>query len=439
MNPSQVHSYLNSFVNFESQLHKLRPEDFNLNRIQKFLDLAGDPAKHLKIIHVAGTKGKGSTCAFLASILQKAGYKVGLYTSPHLHRVNERIRVLGIGDRAKALSPISGAGKDDFIGTITDEDLASVLTFLRPFAATIQNEGSILTFFEVLTVAALSYFAKAGVDVVILETGLGGRLDATNAANSSIAVITPISLDHTRILGETVGKIASEKAGIIKNSSQKVVVAPQEKEAMDVILQRCQEFGILPVLIDMRSYENLKTRLKGRHQLVNAATAVETAKILKSMGFKISDEAITEGLKHLKWPGRFELLCRNPDIIADGAHNGASAAALSDTLSEVYPQRRVILIMGISQDKDAGAICKALKDNAAHIFLTKANHPRAHVFTSAQAKEYFEDKPFEITESLNEALEKALRMADPKDVIAVTGSIFIVAEARDHLCTSTKV
>ena len=206
MDSLEVHSFLNSFTNYESHLHKLRPEDFHLNRIKHFLELAGNPAQNLKIIHLAGTKGKGSTCAFLASILQEAGYKVGLYTSPHLHRVNERIRIL---------SPENLQSKDNFSGAIDDEELASVLTSLRPFTAAIQNEGNILTFFEVLTVAALCYFANAKVDVVILETGLGGRLDATNAVDSSIAVITPVSLDHTRILGATLDKIALEKAGII--------------------------------------------------------------------------------------------------------------------------------------------------------------------------------------------------------------------------------
>ena len=429
MDPSEVHSFLNSFINFESQLHKLRPEDFHLNRIKHFLELAGNPAQNLKIIHLAGTKGKGSTCAFLASILQEAGYKVGLYTSPHLHKVNERIRIL---------STENLRSKDNFSGAIDDEALASVLTSLRPFAAAIQNEGNILTFFEVLTVAALCYFANSKVDVVILETGLGGRLDATNAVDSSIAVITPVSLDHTRILGATVEKIALEKAGIIKDSQQKVVLAPQDKGVMELMLERCKEFGIQPAFVYSGILENFRIGLKGPHQIINAATAVETVTILRTMGFKISTEAIGDGLKHVRWPGRFELLQKNPDVIVDCAHNGASAQALSQTLMEEYPDRRVIVVLGISEDKDAKAVCGFLKENAAHIVLTKAQHPRAHSFTKAEGKDYFGDKSFEITESVPKALETALQLADPQDVVVVAGSIFVVAEAMDFLDIETQ-
>jgi len=418
------HEYLNSFVNFESQLHKLRAEDFHLARIHKFLDLCGNPQKNLRIIHVAGTKGKGSTCAFLASILQEAGYTVGLYTSPHLHKVNERIRILNTDNRR---------AKDSFSGAISDEDLAAVLADLRPFAAAIQNSGNVLTFFEVLTVAALCYFAQSHVDVVILETGLGGRLDATNAVDSLVAVMTSVSLDHTRILGPHLNKIATEKAGIIKNTHQKVVVAPQDKEVMDIVLGRCREFAIEPVLVHPDQYKNLKTALKGEHQTVNAAVALEVAAVLKNLGFKISDAALTDGLKHVRWPGRFELLHKSPDVIVDCAHNAASAKALAQTLAEEYPLRRVFLVMGVSEDKDVAAMSAYLKGSVAHIFLTQAAHPRAHVFTPSEAESYFGGKPVEIIASLPKALQKAIQMAESTDVVLVTGSIFLVAEAIDCL------
>jgi dihydrofolate synthase / folylpolyglutamate synthase len=274
---------------------------------------------------------------------------------------------------------------------------------------------------------------------VILETGLGGRLDATNAVDSSIAVITPVSLDHTRILGSTLREIASEKAGIIKNSHQKVVIAPQEKEVMDLMFQRCREFGVQPVPVYPEKYDNLKIGLKGKHQIINAATAMEAAAILRTMGLKISDEAMSKGLKHVRWPGRFELLMENPDVIVDCAHNGASAQALAQTLMEEYPHRRVILVLGISQDKDVKAICNSLRTSVAHIFLTRAHHPRAHSFVEAECKKYFGDKPFEIVESLPEALEKALQMADPQEVVLVTGSIFVVAEATSILINKARV
>jgi len=419
MNPSEVHAYLESFNNFESQLHKLRPEDFYLNRIQKFLDLAGDPAKDLKIVHVAGTKGKGSTCAFLARILQEAGYKVGLYTSPHLHRVNERIRILSTENINSG---------DPFAGAITDDELALVLSSMRPFAAAIRNEGNILTYFEVLTVAALCHFARSKTDIVILETGLGGRLDATNACSSSVAVITPISLDHMRILGSTVSQIAVEKAGIIKDSHQKVVLAPQEKEVMDVILGRCIEFGVQPVLVGPGKFDHLQIGLKGRHQIINAAVAVKTAAVLRMSGLKISEEAVSKGLKNAVWPGRFELLRKSPDVIVDCAHNSASAKALAETLSVEYPGRRVIIVLGISEDKDAAAVCRHLKEGAALIILTKASHPRAHAFKDKEARDYLGDKAFEIIDSPADALKCALQTAGPKDVIVVTGSVFLVAE-----------
>ena len=233
------HAYLNSFTNFEHHLNQLKGgQEFDLSRVRELLRLLGNPQRDLKIIHVAGTKGKGSTCAFLSHILSGAGHRVGLYTSPHLHRVNERMRVL------------EGGVAEDFSGAITDDQLTDVFNALRGHITGMLDRGLFLTYFEVLTAAAFYFFKQQNVFWVVLETGLGGRLDATNAAESLMAVLTPISLDHVNILGDTIARIAAEKAGIIKNSRQEVVIAPQPAEAMEAILHRCRAFGIVPVPVD---------------------------------------------------------------------------------------------------------------------------------------------------------------------------------------------
>ncbi len=253
------HEYLNSLTNFESYLHEIMPDDFHLDRIKELLSALSHPETKLKIIHVAGTKGKGSTCAMIASILQQASFKVGLYTSPHLHRVNERIRIL---DKNNLHS------KGDFTGSISDDQMARIINLIRPVVAVIENKGGFLTYFEVLTAIAAVYFAQEQVDFAVLETGLGGRLDATNAFDAGIAVITLISLHHMKILGNNLKQIAREKAGIIKSSRQKVVIAPQNEIAMEVLKDRCREVGVEPQMV--HSTQHLTIALKGEHQIINA-------------------------------------------------------------------------------------------------------------------------------------------------------------------------
>ena len=254
----QYERYLNSFINFESNLHQASSHAFNLDRVRRLFKNLGDPQKNLKFIHVAGTKGKGSTCVFIAHILQAAGYRVGLYTSPHLYKINERIRVLAPGSQNISR---------DFSGSITDGEFNALIKALKPKLEKARRDplSGNLTYFEVLTGLALYYFAKKKTDIVVLEAGLGGRLDATNAVEAIVDVITPISFDHTHLLGNTLDKIAREKAAIIKNRGSRVVIGKQHDKAMRVILKQCRDFAIRPVLVGRDvTYINDKTDLHGQ-------------------------------------------------------------------------------------------------------------------------------------------------------------------------------
>lgn len=416
--------YLHSLTNFESNLHKVSPDDFHLERVKELLKAVGDPGLNMKIIHAAGTKGKGSTCAMIASILQHQGVKVGLYTSPHLHRLNERIRIL---DKTNLHSA------DEFAGCITDERLAQIVHDIHPAIATIENRGWVLTFFEVLTVIAAIYFQQEGVQIAVLETGLGGRLDATNAFDSQFVVLTPISLDHTKILGDTLEKIAIEKAGIIKRTRQKVVIAPQPKKVMEVLNRRCKEFGIEPVIVQPSQYRHLKLSLKGQHQIINASCAAAVIQLLSQEGVKISGENFEEGLRCVRWQGRFEEIRTNPLVVVDGAHNPAASEVLAKTILDEYPSRRVVLVLGTSADKDIAGVCEPLKLISDCIILTKSKHPRSYTFSRQEAHDIFNSKEWFLTENTEDALSLAFSKAQKEDVIVVTGSLFIVAEVRELL------
>ena len=356
MTPQEARQYLDSFINYEFHLSNLDRSAFNLDRLRALLVLLGSPQEKLKIIHVAGTKGKGSTCALVASILEQAGFSVGLYTSPHLSDYSERIRILSEPSKRDSLN-------DAFKGKIQEEDLAGSLQEMYSSIEKIRMDErwGRLTFFEVLTALAFYFFSKQKVDFVVLETGLGGRLDATNVARSLVAVITPLSLEHTKQLGSTIEAIAAEKAAIIKDKNQSVVVAPQFESAREVIQKQCRkmdakavwvgediQFQSLEASIDHQTfqiktihkkYSDLKMKLVGEHQLINAAMSVGVIEELRCHGYSIRDEAIRTGLWHCIWPGRFEVVQRNPLLILDGAHNPASAEALVKTLQKLLGQK----------------------------------------------------------------------------------------------------
>ena len=406
----------------------------------------GDPQKDLKIVHVAGSKGKGSICALTAHILKSAGYKVGFYSSPHIYSYRERIRVL---ESPRQDQPFSS--DDIFPDCISSKALDTVISEIKPAVEKVRAKEypMALSFFELYTALALYWFRQNKVDLAVLETGLGGRLDATNAAESLIAALSPISLEHTHILGDTLAQIAGEKAGIIKARGQKVVIAPQDPEAMGVFESRCREFRIRPVRIDQYAsyelvaqnidrqvfdmttgkarYPRLETPLLGKHQRDNAAASIGIAEQLEDLGFRVPAQAVREGCRSVFWPGRFETVSRDPIIILDGAHSPASARALAQTVREVLGSEKVILVAGFSKDKNIEAIRRELKNIARETILTKADHPRAA------------DLPGAV--SVGKALELALQKAKTQGIVLVTGSLFVISEARKLLtgtrCSST--
>lgn len=331
--------YLESFVNYEKATDYPYKECLKLGRIKDFLNIIDDPQSSLRCIHVAGTKGKGSTCAFIAYILSQAGYRVGLYTSPHLSDFRERIRIL---------SPYSVSGSwrpDVFEGMISQDNLVDLVVRLKPDIDKYNRSSKYgpLSFFEVYTSLAFVYFKEQKVDFAVLETGLGGRLDATNVANALVCAITSVSYEHTQKLGNTLREIATEKAGIIKSKKSKVksqnlvvVSGPQEEGAREVIRKKCQEAGAelyeigkdikyqktedsFKVKAEFGEYENLKIRLLGEHQLVNATVAVGVIGALRLHNIDVSADSIRGGLCSTLWPGRCEVISRDPLVVLDGA------------------------------------------------------------------------------------------------------------------------
>ncbi len=446
-------AYLETFVDYERKSQYHYKTAFKLERMERFLSNLGHPEEDLKIIHVAGTKGKGSTACFIAQILKEEGFRVGLYTSPHLKDFRERIRILDPDNTAEE--------KAHFPGMILKNDFVGLLSVLKPqidfFRRSFQNFGS-LTFFEILTALAIKYFKESNVDFVVLETGLGGRFDATNACSSSVSVITPISYDHEYILGNTLPEIAFEKAGIIKASNRRTedgvsvcVTACQPREVAEVLRRRAK--GENAVIFEMEKdfyskrlsgdlsaqdffYQGLDNatnfftiRMLGAHQLVNASLAVAACEALSLHGIKIRSDAMTKGLLHAFWPGRLEVLHTKPFIILDGAHNKDSALRLANFLDKEFKKFPKWLIFGVSDDKDVKGIVEQLEPLADKVILTRSRNPRALDPEKVLAP-YFGHKTHAVTSSVEEALNILNKDIAPDDVAVITGSLFVVGEAR---------
>lgn len=450
----EAQEYLNSFTNYETKVDFPYKESFRLERMRDFLEFLGNPQGAIKSIHIAGTKGKGSTCAYVAHILKEAGFKTGLYTSPHLNTFRERIRILdNEAQDSKQEFYVSGMISEDDVCLYVEKIKQAIDRFEE------KSQWDKLSFFEVYTALAFLYFKDKNTDFVVLETGLGGRLDATNAADSLVCAITPISFEHTQKLGNTLESIAQEKAGIIKKKNQIVVSAIQPDEALRAIEKRCREYDAKLYVVgrdiffeelfsdingqvfnyfdSFGEYTNLRMGLLGHHQLINAVTAIGIIDSLRLFNFFVSADAIKKGLEKTLWPGRFEIIQKNPFIILDGAQNVASAEALKDTIKKIFGVQKVILILGVSQDKDLKGICKALEPIAETVILTKANNPRAS--EPKNLAEFFpKNKDVKISSSVKEALELSQSILEKTDIILVTGSLFVVGEARDLWLKKTK-
>ncbi len=433
----QALEYLYGLTNYEiKSSFDYAPQFFNLARVERLLQAVGNPHHKFKSVHIAGTKGKGSTSAMLESILRAAGYRTALYTSPHLHSFRERIQVAG--------------------QLIPESDFADLTARLRPLA----DQDEELTTFEVATVLALLYFAEMGVEIAVVEVGLGGRLDATNVITPLVSIITKIGHDHMHILGNTLAQIAAEKAGIIKNAVP-VVTAPQDPSALMVIERACEErkaplhrvgrewqwratkqsLAGQEFTVNSRqrrvtkgspqSYRGLCVPLLGRHQLRNAAVVLATVEVLRSLHITVGNSAVRQGLQELVWPARFEVLGQRPYFVVDGAHNVDSARVLAETIEEYFPGMRPWFVLAILSDKDIRAILRELLPRARGAYFSRSPHPRAADPRQLEEKARRYGVPIQVIEDIGLATRRALEEPASDGLVVAAGSFSTAGAARE--------
>lgn len=408
---------------------------YNLDRIGSFMATLNNQHLGTPTVHIAGTKGKGSTAAMVSSVLKEAGYLPGLFTSPHLHSFRERIQVNN--------NPIP---ESDF-ALLVEELWNSMEQFNK------SNKDRI-TLFEFLTAMAFTYFKKMKTQINVIEVGLGGRLDATNLVRPTVCGITTLGLDHTEILGNTLDKIAWEKSGIIK-SRVPVITASQDADALEVIkdvskksnsslsivgtdiLWHLKSSSIFGQEFDIKTTTNtysLRSPLAGEHQIENASVALGIVESLVEKGIPISLKAIQNGFLHVKWPCRLELINENPKIVVDGAHNPHSAVALVKSVKNLFPLNRIVLVIGVSGNKDLNGLVEALDQLCpAFTVTTRSRHARATDPTKISAVFTKLGKKSTITDNVSNAVTIAQNFASKNDVVLVTGSLFVAAEAREFV------
>lgn len=415
MNYSEAIEYIHSVLWLGS-----RP---GLSRTEELLRLLGNPERDMRFVHVAGTNGKGSTCSMLNSVLVASGYRVGLYTSPYIVRFNERMCVNGM--------PIS------------DEELAELTEIIKPLADGMEDKP---TEFEIITALAFLYFKRHNCDVVVLEVGMGGALDSTNVIESPVvSVITGVALDHTSVLGNTVSEIAAQKAGIIKKG-RPVVYGGRDDEAFSVICETAKENGsalvrtktdgikiksmdVTGTIFDYCGLCDVKLSLCGAYQPENAATVIETVKLLNENGFSISEADLRKGLETAKWRARFELLANDPPVIFDGSHNIQGVTAAHESIKRFFGDKKVLLLMGVLADKDYREMVGILSESVLEVFAVTPDSPRAleseklaNVFSEngVSARSYNN-----IYMGVSEAYSRAVRENIP---LVMLGSLYMYGE-----------
>jgi dihydrofolate synthase/folylpolyglutamate synthase len=426
MNYKEALNYIHSTYKFGSKL--------GLENIKGLLRLLGNPHECFPVIHVGGTNGKGSVTSMLTHVLQEAGYRVGMFISPYLERFTERVQVN--------------------LEEIPPEDLGRITGRVKEKVDEMLKEGkNHPTEFEIITAIGFVYFAERQVDYAVVEVGLGGRLDSTNVVDPLISTITSISYDHMGILGNTLAEIAYEKAGIIK-PNRPVVTYPQHKQAMDVIRRVASERNsplfvvneegivvhyshigrqVFDYTFNRFQYPNMTIRLTGRHQVLNAATALTALTVLKSQGVPMTETSIYRGMERATWPGRIEVLQKNPYIILDGAHNASGASALRYALEEYFVEKPITMVIGILKDKEVKTILEELCPLANSVIVTKPDSHRAM-------------EPYELAEMVDgycpnvviencvdRAVKLGLSQADKDGVLLFTGSLYLVGRVRHFL------
>jgi dihydrofolate synthase/folylpolyglutamate synthase len=434
MNYRETIAYLYSLTDYEKiRVERYTPETHDLSRVERLLAAMGNPHTRFPAVHVAGTKGKGSAAAMCEACLRAAGYRTGFYTSPHLHTFRERIQVAG--------------------RKIAREEVIALVEEARPLIERTPD----VTYFEAITAMGFLHFARSEVDMAIVEVGLGGRLDATNVLTPEVCVITSLSLEHMVLLGDTLAEIAYEKAGIIKPGIP-AVSAPQRAEAIKVLEAVSQQRGAPltevgrdwdyepgPADLDGQVFTARRIAggsseldgeywipLLGRHQLENATSAIAALDILRQRGFRVPVEAMREGLRTVHWPGRLEILGREPLVVGDGAHNPYSAQVLRQALEEWFPGLHWVLIFGASADKDVAGMLRVLLPISDYVIVTRSDHPRAAAPVELADVVASVGGGAEVSVNVRKSIRRGLAMMDPGGGLLVTGSLHLVADAREE-------